>query len=173
MISDINREWAAWYYFASKFEIDIQVLGNYTPEILGEKLKFPSHFTTYKPMFVDDLCGKNELFGGRPFRYAALSRDKRVVEDDPIDLQLWVQSAAPGTSMKEIGPRPTTHPIHLRFKRIGGDVSDYPLGFGWLNYAGITEKFNFLWPYHSTREKLRALEDMLLQRGGPRIQIPY
>ena len=160
MISDIKEEWASWYYFTSDNEIDIQLLGNYTSEILAEKPKFPSHFTTHNPMRVGELCGRSEPFKGKPFRRAALHHVKRDVGEDLVELLLFVQSALPGQGPRDrIGDRPTTHPIHLRFKRTAGasDVSDYPLGFGWLNATGIEESFNFLWPYHSRTQKLRAI----------------
>ncbi len=170
MISDIQRQWAAWYYYTSKYEQDIQLIGKYVPEILGEKPKHPAYFTTPKAMSVDQLCGD----GAKPFRLAALAREKRDFGDDFFELLLFVQSASPGTvPMNQIGDRPTAHPIRLRFKQKDGasDVSDYPLGFGWLNYTGISEAFNFLWPYHSTTEKLKAMEDMLVQPGGPTIRL--
>jgi hypothetical protein len=175
MISDIKEQWAGWYYFTSENEIDIQIIGNYAPEILGEKPKFPSHFTTLKPMTIDQLCGDPQSFGGRPFRRAALARVNRDVGQDIVELLLFVQSAPPGKGpLRQIGDRPTTHPIHLRFQRKDGasDVGDYPLGFGWLTYTGIYESFNFMWPYHSMTQKLRAMENMLLHRGGPEFQIP-
>ena len=174
MISDTQRKWAAWYYFNSKYEVDIQLLGNYVPEILGEKPKYPSHFMTNKAMRVDQLCGDSQPFSGRPFRLAALSRIKRDLGDDLVELLLFVQNASPGSGpMNQIGGRPTTQPIHLRFQQKDGasDVGDYPLGFGWLTYTGIYERFNFLWPYHSTTEKLRAMENMLLHRGGPEFRL--
>ena len=76
-------------------------------------------------------------------------------------------------TMDRIGERPTTHPIHLRFKKGDGasDVTDFPLSFGWLNYTGIYEAYNFLWPYHSKQEKLRAMEKMLVLPGGPKIRL--
>ena len=55
MIADTNQEWAAWYYFTSKYELDIQLMGNYVPEVLAEKPKLPSHFTTLKAMTVGEL----------------------------------------------------------------------------------------------------------------------
>ena len=75
--------------------------------------------------------------------------------------------------MDSIGERPTTHPIHLRFKKRDGasDVTDFPLSFGWLNYTGIYEAYNFLWPYHSKQEKLRAMEKMLVLPEGPKIRL--
>jgi hypothetical protein len=140
------------------------------PEILGEKPKHPSHFTTPKAMRVDQLCGD----GAKPFRLAGLVRPNRDFGDEFFELLLFVQSADPGSvSMKQIGDRPTTHPIHLRFKQKDGasDVRDYPLSVGWLNYTGISEAFNFLWPYRSTTAKLKAMEDMLVQPGGPAIRL--
>jgi hypothetical protein len=169
MISDIREEWAAWYYFTSERELDIQLIGAYTSEILAEKPKFPSHFTTRSPMRVGELCGSSKF----TFRRAALIRVKRDVEET-VELLLGVQSAPAGAEpMNEIKDYPTTHPIHLRFKRRDGasDVSDFPLGFGWLNAVGLEESFNFLWPYHSKTQKLRAMEDMLLRPGGPQIQL--
>jgi len=170
MISDVQHEWAAWYYFNSLYEVDIQLIGDYVPEILAEKPKHPSHFMTNRAMRVDQLCGDSQS----PLRLAALTRDNRHFGDDFFELLLFVQSASPGSvSMKQIGDRPTTQPIHLRFKRRDGasDVGDYPLGFGFLNFTGIYERFNFLWPYHGTAEKLRAMENMLLHRGGPEFRL--
>ena len=60
MIADTNKEWAAWYYFTSEYELDMQLMGNYVPEVLAEKPKLPSHFTTPKPMTVEELCGNDE-----------------------------------------------------------------------------------------------------------------
>ena len=71
MIADTNQEWAAWYYFTSKYEIDVQLMGDFVPEVLAEKPKFPSHFTTPKAMTIGELCGSDEH---NNFRYAALSR---------------------------------------------------------------------------------------------------
>jgi hypothetical protein len=166
MIADIKEEWAAWYYFTSDSAINIQVLTNYTSpsEILAEKPKFPSHFTTRSPMRVGELCGRSD----RSVRRAALVHVKR---DEPslVELLLAVQSAPLGAGpMNEIKDYPTTHPVHLRFKRRDGasDVTDYPLGFGTLAAVGLEENFNFLWPYHSMSQKLRAIEDMLLRPGG-------
>jgi hypothetical protein len=137
---------------------------------LAENPKFPSHFTTPKTMTVEELCGKD-----RPnFRYAALAGPPRHIGNSNFELLLFIQSAPPGHGpMNRIGHRPTTHPIHLRFKGSDGasDISEYPLGFGWLNYTGISESYNFLWPYHSKHEKLRAMENMLVQRGGPQIRL--
>jgi hypothetical protein len=175
MISDVQREWAAWYYYNSKYEADIQLMGKYVPEILGEKPAHSSHFTTQRAMRVDQLCGdSSQPFSGQPMRLAGLTRVNRDVGDDFFELLLFVQSASPGSApMNQIGDRPTTHPIHLRFKRTDGasDVGDYPLGFGWLSYTGIYERFNFLWPYRSTNEKLRAMENMLLHRGGAEFRL--
>jgi len=60
MITDTNREWAAWYYFNSKYELDMQLMGNYVSEVLAEKPKLPSHFTTPTAMTVEELCGKDQ-----------------------------------------------------------------------------------------------------------------
>jgi hypothetical protein len=101
-------------------------------------------------------------------------RSRRAPRDlghDIFELLLFVQTARPGSGpMDSIGDRPTTKPIHLRFKKRDGasDVTDFPLGFGWLNYTGSYEAYNFLWPYHSKQEKLRAMEKMLVLPGGLR-----
>ncbi len=171
MITDTNREWAAWYYFNSKYELDMQLMGNYVSEVLAEKPKLPSHFTTPTAMTVEELCGKDQ---NSLLRLAALAGPPRDLGHDIFELLLFVQSARPGDApMDSIGDRPTTHPIHLRFKKRDGasDITDYPLGFGWLTYTGIYEAYNFLWPYHSKQEKLRAMEKMLVLPGGPKIQL--
>jgi hypothetical protein len=115
MISDVQREWAAWYYYNSKYEEDIQLMGKYVPEILGEKPAHSSHFTTQRAMRVDQLCGdSSQPFSGQPMRLAGLTRVNRDVGDDFFELLLFVQSASPGSApMNQIGDRPTTHPIHL------------------------------------------------------------
>jgi len=171
MIADTNQEWAAWYYFTSKYELDMQLMGNYVPEVLAEKPKLPSHFTTLKAMTVEELCSNDEHYN---YRYAALAGPPRDLGHDNFELTLFVQKARPGSGpMDSIGDQPTTKPIHLRFKKRDGasDVTDFPLGFGWLNYTGIYEAYNFLWPYHSKQEKLRAMEKMLVLPEGPKIQL--
>jgi hypothetical protein len=173
MIADTNREWAAWYYFTSKSELDIQLMQNYTSEVLAEKPKFPSHFTTPKAMVIDELCGNDSNLNAR-WRRASLMGPPRDIGKDNFEFLLLVQSAPPAQgSQDRIGDRPTTKPIHLRFKRRDGasDVTEYPLGFGWLNYARIYESYNFLAPYHSKHEKLRAMEKMLVRPGGPEIRL--
>jgi hypothetical protein len=170
MIADTNQEWAAWYYFTSAYELDMQLMGNYVPEVLAEKPKLPSHFTTPKAMTIEELCGNDESH----FRYAALAGPPRDLGHDIFELLLFVQTARPGSGpMDSIGDRPTTKPIHLRFKKRdgAGDVTDFPLSFGWLNYTGIYEAYNFLWPYHSKQEKLRAMEKMLVLPEGPKIRL--
>ncbi len=123
MIADTNQEWAAWYYFTSEYELDMQLMGNYVPEVLAEKPKLPSHFTTPKAMTIEELCGNDESH----FRYAALAGPPRDLGHDIFELLLFVQTAHPGSGpMDSIGERPTTNPIHLRFKKRDGasDVTD-------------------------------------------------
>jgi hypothetical protein len=92
MIADTKEDWAAWYYFGSDHEIDIQLMGNFTTEILAEKPKFPSHFTTHSPMRVGELCGTSNV----TLRRAALHLMKRDEDEDVVELLLFVQSALPG-----------------------------------------------------------------------------
>jgi hypothetical protein len=142
MIADANREWAAWYYFTSKYEADIQFMMKYTSEVLAEKPKFPSHFTTPKTMAVDELCGNDVNLNSR-WRRASLMGPPRDIGHDNFELLLFVQSASPAQGAQNvIGDRPTTKPIHLRFKQRDGasEVTEYPLGFGWLYYAKETLK---------------------------------
>jgi hypothetical protein len=171
MIADSNREWAAWYYYQSKSEMDMQTIGNYYPEILGEVTKYPTHFATTAPTKIDELCGTDEA---KPFRVAALVGTKHDVGQNIIELQLFVQKGVAGKGpMNEISTRPTVHPIRLHFERKAGTSNprDYPIGFGWLHYTGIYEAYNFLWPYHSKSEKLQSLESMMLHRGSPEFRV--
>jgi hypothetical protein len=166
MISDTNDEWASWYYYNSEYVADIQILGQFASEILAVKSK-PSHFMTYEPMRVNELCGASiEL------KNAALHHRKMGDDQDHIEFLLFIRSAPAGAPGNAIGPRPTTRPIHLRFRRKADmdDISAYPAEFGYVTPTGIEEKFNFLWPYRSSSEKLKAIEDMLLHgsiRLGP------
>jgi hypothetical protein len=121
-------------------------------------------------MRVGELCGTSNV----TLRRAALHLVKHDEDEDVVELLLFVQSALPGTGPKDrIGERPTTHPIHLRFNRKDGasDVSDFPFGFGWIQPVGLEESFNFLWPYHSKTQKLRAIEKMLLLPDGPQVRL--
>jgi hypothetical protein len=96
MISDIKEEWAAWYYFTSDYTLDIQLLKNYSSEVLAEKPKLPSHFTTRSPMRVGELCGATTFASPYVFRRAALVRVKHDVEDNHIEFLLGVQSGTVG-----------------------------------------------------------------------------
>jgi hypothetical protein len=138
-ISDANREWASWYYFNTDLVPDIELLGS-THEVLAEGHKSGSHFVAKKPMRVDELCGTGGA-GSVPFRHAAPGMTSQISVDD----------------------LPTTRPLHLNIKRIGdaSALDDLKIVFGWVTSTQIYEKFNFMWPYHNSHEKLKSFEQTL------------
>jgi hypothetical protein len=172
MIADRQKQWAAWYYFSSNSEKDIQLFGDFASEVLAESPKSPSFFTTRKAMTVDQLCGNDTTL---LWRRALLMGPPRDIGEDNFELRLVVQSRPDQGPTHSIAGEdlPTTQPIHLRFKRRDGtsDITTYPIGFGWLTYTGIYESYNFLWPYHSKHQKLRAMEKMLLAPERPKFRL--
>ena len=101
MISDSQREWSAWYFYQSKSEMEMQVIGKYYPEILGEVAKHPTHFATTAPIKIDELCGTSGE--GKPFRMAALMGTKHEVAENIIELMLYIQKrrAREGTDERD------------------------------------------------------------------------
>ena len=160
-ISDIHREWASWYYFNDDHVPDMTLLGS-THEVLGEGSKFGSHFVTKKPTRVDELCGTSPG-NGRAIRRAAIHKGHPHFGKDVIELLLAIRDAPGTTSDISMNDLPTTRPIHLYIKRRGDTsaLDDLKVVFGSVISTGILETFNFIPPYHSSHEKLRAFEQML------------
>jgi hypothetical protein len=160
-ISDANREWASWYYFNTDLVPDIELLGS-THEVLAEGHKSGSHFVAKKPMRVDELCGTAGA-GSVPLRRAVIQKGHQHFGNDVSELSLFIQAAPGMTSQISVDDLPTTRPLHLNIKRIGdaSALDDLKIVFGWVTATGIYEKFNFMWPYHNSHEKLKSFEQTL------------
>ena len=79
------------------------------------------------------------------------------------ELSLFIQAAPGMTSQISVDDLPTTRPLHLNIKRRGdaSALDDLKIVFGWVTATGIYEKFNFMWPYHNSHEKLKSFEQTL------------
>ena len=160
-ISDINREWASWYYFNDDHVPDMALIGS-THEVLGEGSKIGSHFVTKKPMGVDELCG-TQSGESHPIRRAVIHKGHPHLGKDVIELSLLIRDAPGQTSDISMSDLPTTRPIHLYIKRRGDTsaLDDLKVAFGAVISTGLSESFNFMFPYHNSHEKLKSFEQML------------
>jgi hypothetical protein len=114
-------------------------------------------------MRVDELCGTGSG-AGSPFRRAVIQKGHQHFGKDVIELSLVIH-AAPGMTndISVLNDLPTTRPIHLNIKRTGdaSALDDLKAVFGWVTSTQIYEKFNFMWPYHNSHEKLKSFEQTL------------
>jgi hypothetical protein len=133
-----------------------------THEVLAEGHKSGSHFVAKKPMRVDELCGTAGA-GSVPLRRAVIQKGHQHFGNDVTELSLFIQAAPGMTSQISVDDLPTTRPLHLNIKRIGdaSALDDLKIVFGWVTATGIYEKFNFMWPYHNSHEKLKSFEQTL------------